>query len=106
MADKTHECFEWSASQREVKFGISVLRVCGKCRILKCGYSAELRRQYPQGINPRVCVLVVLVHKGLFRKDSSETATVKELEYTESTGVVYDSVLILPAGVEVKVETE
>jgi hypothetical protein len=105
MADQTHECFEWRASQKEVKYGVSILRVSGKCRILKPGYSVELRRQAPQGINPRVCVLVVLAHKPLWRRGSSETV-VKELEYSESTGAVYDSVLIMPDGVEVRVQRD
>lgn len=101
--DQTHECFEWCASQKEVKYGINVLRVSGKCRILKSGYSVELRRQSPQGINPRVCVLVVLAHEPLWRRYSSGAATVEELEYSESNGMVYDSVLIMPDGIEVKV---
>jgi hypothetical protein len=103
MTEQAYQCFEWRASQKEVKWGGSVLRVTGKCRILP-GYSVELRRMSPQGINPRACVLVVQIHRPLWRRGHADTMTVKEIEYSETTGSVFDTVLIMPDGVEIPVQ--
>lgn len=103
MTDEEHELFEWYASQKELKWGVRVLRVRGRCW-MPPGYSAELRRLSPQGINPRARVLVLHLHKALWRRGLSGPMTVKEIDYKEITGSVFETVLIMPDGVEIRVQ--
>jgi hypothetical protein len=72
--------------------GPSVLRVVGKCEFPTAGYSVELRRSEPQGINPRDLLLDLIVHEptGLV----AEVITEVDVEYQEETDAEYDTVTI------------
>jgi Domain of unknown function (DUF6438) len=50
-------CQDWAAFHDHMPPGPSVLRVQGTCRFDTAGYSVELRRHEPQGINPRDLLL-------------------------------------------------
>jgi hypothetical protein len=95
-------CHDWTAAHRHEPAGLSVLTVRGSCVFPTAGYSVELLRHEPQGINPSDLLLDRIVHPptGL----NVQVVTEVEAVYTEVTDVDYQTVTILPDGVSVRVE--
>jgi len=56
------ECGGWTAHIDADHPGGSVLEVAGTCVFPTAGFSVELRRAQPQGINPRILLLERVVH--------------------------------------------
>jgi len=96
------ECRDWSATRRQEPGGASVLSVHGTCVFPTLGFSVELRRHEPQGINPFDLLLDRIVHPptGLV----PQVVTEVEAAYNEVTEVDYRTVTILPDGPSVRVE--
>ena len=102
MIEQSGTCTEWTARQTPAGAGLSRLIVHFKCRFPTPGYTVELRKRPVQGANQRVCILERLVHSPWRKRGSGETDI--DVEYSELTGLNYQSVLILPDGVEVGVK--
>jgi hypothetical protein len=95
-------CRDWTAAHRNEPSGLSVLTVHGTCEFPTAGYSVELLRHEPQGINPLDLLLDRIVHPPT--GPSAQVVTQIEAAYTEVTDVDYQSVTILPDGPSVPVE--
>lgn len=102
MTEQSGTCTEWIARQTPTGSGLNRLLVHCKCKFPTPGYTVELRRRPVQGANQRICILERLVHSPWRKIALGET--VIDVEYSELTGLNYQSVLILPDGVEVGVE--
>jgi hypothetical protein len=102
MAEESGVCTEWIARQTQAGSGLNRLLVQCKCKFSTAGYTVELRKKPVQGVNQKVCILERLVHSPWRKKAQEET--VIDVEYSELTGLNYQSVLVLPDGVEVGVE--
>lgn len=90
-------CFEWEAWQDLMPGAGGTLHVRGTCRFPTAGYTAALRRQEPQGINPRdlLVVLEVTPPEG----PAAQVATDLPVEYSEPVEPrQFDQVTILPNG--------
>jgi hypothetical protein len=79
-----------------------VLTVVGECTLPTAGYSMELRRHDPQGINPRDLLLDLVVHEPT--GPVAQVITTLEARYEEETDFEYESVTILPDGPSIPVE--
>ena len=95
-------CHDWTAVHGHEPPGPSVLWVHGSCRFETAGYSVELRRREPQGINPRDLLLDRIVHPptGL----AAQVITEVEVSYSEETEFDYQTVTILPEGPTITVD--
>jgi hypothetical protein len=95
-------CRDWHAAHDHQPLGLAVLRVIGTCQFDTAGWSVELRRHEPQGIDPRDLLLDRVVHEpqGLV----AEVITDIEVRYEEPTDFEYQTVTILPDGVSIPVE--
>jgi hypothetical protein len=94
-------CREWSAWHDHQPPGPPVLHVRGECEFPTAGYSVELRRREPQGINPKDLVLNRIVQEP--SGPVAQVVTVVEARYQEETDFEYETVTILPDGVSVPV---
>lgn len=95
-------CRDWSAWHDHEPPGPPVLHVRGECEFPTAGFSVELRRREPQGVNPRDLLLERIV-----REPSGPVAqviTVVEARYREETDFEFDTVTILPDGVSLQVQ--
>ncbi len=95
-------CSDWLAWHDHQPPGPPVLHVRGECEFPTAGFSVELRRHEPQGINPRDLLLDRIV-----REPSGpvpQVITVVEARYREETDFEFDTVTILPDGMSVKVQ--
>jgi Domain of unknown function (DUF6438) len=95
-------CHDWAAFHDHMPPGPSVLRVQGTCRFNTAGYSVELRRHEPQGINPHDLLLDRIVTP----PDGPVAQVVTEVDvgYSEETEFDYQTVTILPDGPSIQVE--
>jgi hypothetical protein len=93
-------CRDWTAIHDPP--GSSVLRVSGVCRFPAPGYSVELRRHEPQGVNPADLLLDRIVRSPA--GPVAEAVTDVEVSYAEETELDYQTVTILPGGPSIKVE--
>ncbi len=82
--------------------GPARLNVRGACEFPTAGFSVELRRREPQGINPKDLLLEKVVHAPI--GPAATVLTKVDVEYREETDFEYDSVTILPDGFTVRVE--
>jgi hypothetical protein len=73
-------CRDWSAWHDHQP---SVLHVRGECEFPTAGYSVELRRREPQGINPKDLVLNRMVQEP--SGPVAQVVTVVEARYREET---------------------
>ena len=95
-------CRDWSAWHDHQPPGPPVLHVRGECEFPTAGYSVELRRREPQGINPKDLLLNRIVHEP--SGPVAQVVTVVEASYREETDFEYEKVTILPDGVSVSVK--
>ncbi len=94
-------CRDWSAWHDHQPPAPPVLHVRGECEFPTAGYSVELRRREPQGINPKDLVLNRIVQEP--SGPVAQVVTVVEARYQEETDFEYETVTILPDGVSVPV---
>lgn len=95
-------CRDWYASHDHMPPGPATLRVTGICTFPSTGYSVQLRRHEPQGINPRDLLLdkIVIAPTDIV----GPAITDVEVRYEETTDFEYDTVTILPDGPSIPVE--
>ncbi len=91
----------WAAVHDHLPPGPPTLRVHGKCTFPSAGYSVELRRHEPPGVDPRNLLLEKVVRAPT--DPVAEAVTVVPVNYDEETDVEYDTVTILPDGIAVPV---
>lgn len=96
------DCRNWSAWHDHQPPGPQTLHVHGECEFPTEGYTVELRKHEPQGINPRDLLLDLIVYEpsGVV----AQVITVEEVRYTEETDFEYDTVTILPDGPSIRVQ--
>lgn len=94
-------CHDWSAWHDHQPPGPAVLRVKGDCEFPTAGYSVELRRREPQGINPKDLLLDRIIHEP--SGPAADVLTTVEARYEEETDFEYDTVTVLPDGVSMTV---
>ncbi len=82
--------------------GPAVLWVAGSCTFGTPGFTVELCRHEPQGINPRDLLLDLTITPpdGMV----AQVVTTVEVRYEEETDAGFDTVTILPDGISVPVE--
>jgi hypothetical protein len=95
-------CHDWTAIHDHQPPDPSVLRVRGTCTFPTAGFSVELVRTEPQGINPRDLLLDRIVHPP--SGPAADVVTDVEVEYSEETEFDYQTVTILPEGPQIEVE--
>jgi hypothetical protein len=95
-------CHDWTAIHDHQPPGPSVLRVNGTCTFPTAGFSVELVRREPQGINPRDLLLDKIVQPP--SGPVAEVVTDVDVEYAEETEFDYQTVTILPDGPQIEVE--
>ena len=95
-------CRDWSAHHDHEPPGPATLRVTGTCSFGTPGYTIELRRHEPQGINPKDLLLdkIVIPPGG---DVGAQVITHVEARYEEITDFEYDTVTILPGGPSIPV---
>jgi hypothetical protein len=96
------ECSGWSAWHNHEPPGPATLHVHGECKFPTAGYTVELRRQEPQGINPKDLLMTRIVHEP--SGPVAQVETTVEVSYQEETDFEYDTVTILPEGPTVPVK--
>lgn len=96
------DCRNWSAWHDHQPPGPTVLHVSGECEFPSAGYSVELRRREPQGINPKDLLLERIVREP--SGPVAQATTVVEAYYQEETDFEYDTVTILPDGPPIPVQ--
>lgn len=102
MGTELAGCSNWSAWHGSRLPAPPVLTVAGECEFPTAGYSVELRRYEPQGINPRDLLLDLVVHEPT--GPVAQVITTVEARYEEETDFEYESVTILPDGPSIPVE--
>jgi hypothetical protein len=95
-------CSGWSAWHDHEPPGPPVLHVRGECEFPTAGFSVELRRHEPQGINPKDLLLDRIVREP--SDPVTHVVTVVEARYREESDFEFDTVTILPDGVSVQVQ--
>lgn len=95
-------CHDWTAVHSHEPPGPSVLTVRGTCRFDTAGYSVQLRRREPQGINPRDLLLDRILHPPT--GPVAQVVTEVTVSYSEETEFGYQTVTILPDGASITVE--
>lgn len=96
------DCRDWSAWHDHQPPGPPVLHVKGECEFPSAGYTVELKRHEPQGINPKDLLLTKVVHEPT--DAVARPITVVEARYREETDFEYDTVTILPDGPSIRVQ--
>ncbi len=81
--------------------GPAVLRVTGSCTFNTAGFTVELCRHEPQGINPRDLLLDLTITPP--DDVAAQVITTVEVVYKEQTEAEFDTVTILPDGISVPV---
>jgi hypothetical protein len=76
--------------------------VRGECEFPTAGFSVELKRREPQGINPRDLLLDRIVYEP--SGPVAQVVTIVEARYREQTDFEYDTVTILPDGPSIPVQ--
>jgi Domain of unknown function (DUF6438) len=94
-------CRDWHAAHDHQPHGPAVLRVIGMCQFPTAGWSVELRRHEPQGMDPRELLLDRVVYEP--QGPAAEVITDIEVRYEELTALEYETVTILPDGPSIPV---
>jgi hypothetical protein len=100
--EEAGNCRDWNAWHDHQPPGPPTLHVRGECEFPTAGHTVELKRQEPQGINPKDLLLAKVVHEPT--GPVAQIVTTVEARYQEETDFEYDTVTILPDGVSVPVE--
>ena len=87
-------CHDWTAEHTG-----DVLTVHGTCTFNTAGYTVELQRTQPQGINPVDLLLDKIVHPPT--GPVAQVVTDVEVTYSEETTFEYETVTILPDGPQI-----
>lgn len=95
-------CHNWSAWHARQPPGPHTLHVRGECEFPTAGYSVDLRRRKPQGINLKDLLLDHVVNEP--SGPAPQAVPVVEARYEEETDFEYVTVTILPDGVSVPVQ--
>ena len=95
-------CRGWAAWHDHQPPGPPVLHVVGECEFPTAGFSVELRRKEPQGLNPKDLLLERVVYEP--QGPAATVITTVEARYREETDFEYATVTILPDGARVPVE--
>jgi hypothetical protein len=95
------ECRDWAAWVDREPPGSPTLHVSGECIFPTGGFTVELRRHEPQGINPGDLLLdkVVTPPSG----PAATVVTPVQVRYSEEAADGFDTVTILPDGVTIPV---
>ena len=95
-------CHDWTAVHDFMPPTPGRLRVHGKCTFPTSGYSVELKKHVPQGINPAILLLdkVVTPPAGIV----SQKVTTVDVSYHEVTDIHYLEVEILPDGTKIQIK--
>ncbi len=98
------ECGNWKAWHDRMPGPgkTPTLHVTGECSFPTAGYSVELRRHSPQGVNPAYLLLdkVVRAPSG----PVAQVVTVVQVAYSEATDFKYEFVTILPEETSIPVQ--
>ena len=86
----------WAAWHDHMPGRPATLYVHGTCMCPTTGYSLELRRHEPQGINEKHLLLSVVEHEP--NGPVLEVITATPAGYSEETDFEYDAISILPDG--------
>ena len=97
------DCRDWAATEDRQPRGRPRLIVAARCRRPTPAPTVELRPSNPQGINPRILLLDLVVHAPKF--PAPQIVTPFLLRYEQPADIHYDSVTIMPDGPTIKVET-
>ena len=97
------ECRDWAARENRQPFEKPRLIVTARCLLPTPAHKVELRPSNPQGINPRILLLDLIVHAPKF--PAPQVLTPFLLRYEQPATTHYDSVSIMPDGPTIKVET-
>jgi hypothetical protein len=99
LGETKYECGKWEAVLDQASGKEPNLTVRGSCLFPTTGFLAELRRHDPQGINPGILLLDLVV-----TKPAGPTAQVlTEVEVTYAEEGAYEAVTILPDGPTINV---
>jgi hypothetical protein len=90
------KCSDWSAWHGSRPPAPPVLTVVGEYTFSTAGYSVDLTRHEPQGINPEYLLLDLVVHEPI--GPVAQVITTVEARYEEETDFEYETVTILPDG--------
>lgn len=94
-------CDNWAAWEDHQPFQRPRLIVTADCILPTPGHRVELRPHNPQGINPRILLLDLVMHAP--KGPAPDVLTPFRLRYEQPAGR-YDSVTILPDGVTIDVQ--
>jgi hypothetical protein len=83
---------KWKAWYDRMPPGPATLHVTGEHTFPTAGYSAELKPAAPQGFNPKIYILDLIVHEP--KDPVILVPEVVKIEYHEETNVIYDEVSI------------
>lgn len=95
-------CGDWAAWIDRQPPGPATLHVTGHCEFDSGGFTVELARHEPQGINPRDLLLDRIVHPPT--GPATTQVTTVQARYDEETEQGFDTVTILPDGPSIQVQ--
>ncbi len=81
-------CGDWTARHDRTK-SPPTLRIAGKCCFLTAGWTAKLQRHEPQGFNPTILMLDLVVANGSM---SAQVLTEVDVTWAEETDFHYEQV--------------
>lgn len=96
------ECADWSATHDHQPVGPPTLRVHGRCTMPTPGYTCELRKHTPQGINPKDLLLDLVATEP--SGTQPEVLTPCEVTFELETDFEYDTVSIVDVELGIPVE--
>lgn len=95
---------DWHASQDFMPGGPPTLNVTGTVVCPTTGYKAKLVRHSPQGINPTIYILDLIVTPPAPGTAVDNVLTDLHVQYHEDTRTKYSQVTILPENITVDVK--
>jgi hypothetical protein len=95
-------CSGWKAFHNSQPIAKPMLHVSGECNFPTPGYSAKLQPAEPQGINPTIYILNLIITKPTGTVPQHPVQT--PITYSEQTKEKYTSIQIMPDGISVPVK--
>ena len=95
------DCGEWATWRDRQPPCPPTLHVAGACEFPSAGYTVELRRHEPQGINPTNLLLEKVMHAPT--DVSASALTTVQVRYREEASMRDETVTTLPDGVSLPV---